>query len=342
MVSRQGAFMPRRSPLTPYPRGWFMVALSSELPPGAVLPLHYFGQELVLFRTESGHARLFDAYCPHLGAHLGHGGRVVGEQIQCPFHRWEYDCSGKCVVVPYASKIPPGAKVRAWPVDEVNGMVLAWFHEELVEPTWRVPPIDMGNADEWTPFFETRWKVRTCIQDVNENDLDSAHLRCLHQFTSKTPEEMELQPNDAQLDIRFTLLSNLESFGMAGTAKGPLDTTKYGLGIGWVRYRAEIEGMGISLGTRTLGATTPIDDEHVDIRLFHNIKKTQFDHVTEMLEKQYVKTFKETVEQDIRIWENKRHLLRPSLCQEDGPIASYRRWARQFYSEAEMTRALAR
>src|SRR4051812_40725455 len=192
----------RRSPLTPYPRGWFMVALSSELKAGEVKPLRYFGQELVLFRTEQGRAQVFDAFCPHLGAHLGHGGRVVGEQIQCPFHQWEYDCTGKCVNVPYASKIPPGARVRAWPVEEVNGLILAWYHEQQGAPTWHVPALDLGDTEAWTPFAETRWQVRTCIQDVNENDLDSAHLRCLHQFTSKTPEEMELNPRDASLDIR--------------------------------------------------------------------------------------------------------------------------------------------
>ena len=333
----------RRSPITPYPRGWFMVALSSELAPGEVKAVHYFGQELVLFRTESGKPQLFDAYCSHLGAHLGHGGRVIGEQIQCPFHQWQYDCSGKCTTVPYASKIPPNARMRTWHVDEVNGLILTWYHEDGGEPTWRVPAIDMGDATAWTPFRETRWKVRTCIQDVNENDIDSAHLRCLHQFTSKTPEAMEMHPRpEGQLDLRFIMVSNLESFGMAGNAVGPIETTKYGLGLGWVRYSAEIEAAGISLGTRTLGATTPIDEDYVDIRLFHNIKKTAFEAVNETLETQYFKTFKETVEQDIRIWENKRHLLRPNLCQEDGPIAAYRRWARQFYSEEEMERALAR
>ena len=332
----------KRSPLTPYPRGWYMVALGSELKPGDVKALHYFGQELVLFRTEQGKAQLFDAYCPHLGAHLGHGGRVLGEQIQCPFHQWQYDCSGKCAHVPYAPKAPPNARLRAWPVEEVNGLVMAWYHEAHAEPTWHVPSIEMGNPDEWTPFRETRWQIRAFIQDVNENDLDSAHLPCLHQFTSKTPEEMSLTEREAELDIRFMLMTNLDSFGMTGNARGPIETTKFGLGLGWVRYTANIEQAGIHMGTRTLGATTPIDEDHVDIRLFHNIKKTQFDHVTEMLETQYFKTFKETVEQDILIWENKRHLLRPQLCQEDGPIAAYRRWARQFYSEEEMAQAMAR
>ena len=38
----------------PLPNGWFQVAYSDELAPGGVVPLHYFGRELVLFRTEGG------------------------------------------------------------------------------------------------------------------------------------------------------------------------------------------------------------------------------------------------------------------------------------------------
>jgi phenylpropionate dioxygenase-like ring-hydroxylating dioxygenase large terminal subunit len=37
-----------------YPRGWFQVAWSDSIAPGEVKTLHYFGQELVAFRTKSG------------------------------------------------------------------------------------------------------------------------------------------------------------------------------------------------------------------------------------------------------------------------------------------------
>ena len=65
-----------RFPL-PIPSGWFVLGYSDELAPGQVEAIHYFGRDLVLFRTEAGEAAVFDAFCPHLGAHLGHGGRAV-------------------------------------------------------------------------------------------------------------------------------------------------------------------------------------------------------------------------------------------------------------------------
>ena len=87
----------------PLPFGWFCVAYSDELQVGEAKPLRYFGKDLVLFRTESGKAVVLDAYCPHLGAHLGHGiheetgigGRIEGETIVCPFHAWRFNGNGR-------------------------------------------------------------------------------------------------------------------------------------------------------------------------------------------------------------------------------------------------------
>src|SRR5262245_14973614 len=99
-----------RFPFPRYPNGWFQIAYSAELPPGGVMPLHYFGRELVLFRPEASPEaptpapQLIDAHCPHMGAHLGHGGKVIGESVRCPFHAWQFDGAGRCTAIPYAQK----------------------------------------------------------------------------------------------------------------------------------------------------------------------------------------------------------------------------------------------
>jgi len=83
-------FKGRRYPF-PVPNGWFVVAQSSDLTPGDVQPLYYFGRDLVLYRTADGEARVMDAHCMHLGAHLAVGGRVERDCIRCPFHGWKFD-----------------------------------------------------------------------------------------------------------------------------------------------------------------------------------------------------------------------------------------------------------
>ena len=78
----------------PIPFGWFQVAFPDDLAPGDVTALRYWGRDLVLWRDTDGGFHLQDAYCPHLGAHIGIGGTVDGDQVVCPFHGWRYDGDG--------------------------------------------------------------------------------------------------------------------------------------------------------------------------------------------------------------------------------------------------------
>src|SRR5579859_6561668 len=74
----------------PFPFGWYALCYSEDLAVGEVKPVRYLGRELVMWRGEDGVARVLDAYCRHLGAHMGYGGRVNGNDLECPFHAWQY------------------------------------------------------------------------------------------------------------------------------------------------------------------------------------------------------------------------------------------------------------
>ncbi|MFW2390307.1 MAG: Rieske 2Fe-2S domain-containing protein, partial [Polyangiales bacterium] len=58
-----------------FPRGWFVIGFSDDLDREEARPARYFDEDLVIWRTGGGEPRVFDAFCPHLGAHLGHGGK---------------------------------------------------------------------------------------------------------------------------------------------------------------------------------------------------------------------------------------------------------------------------
>ena len=75
--------------------------------------MHVIHKHLVVFRGEDGKVAVTDAYCPHLGANLGRGGKVVGNCIECPFHGWQFRSdNGKCVKIPYNEKVPEVAKLE--------------------------------------------------------------------------------------------------------------------------------------------------------------------------------------------------------------------------------------
>src|SRR3989338_7788419 len=70
---------PASTVLPPFPNSWFRMCRSEDLPIGAVKTVRAFARDLVVFRGEDGKAAVVDAFCPHLGAHLGIGGKVVGQ-----------------------------------------------------------------------------------------------------------------------------------------------------------------------------------------------------------------------------------------------------------------------
>jgi nitrite reductase/ring-hydroxylating ferredoxin subunit len=65
--------------------GWYLLAFTSELD-GEVTPLALGPRALMVVRDDPDRIRVFDARCPHRGAHLGHGGRLLDGCMVCPFH----------------------------------------------------------------------------------------------------------------------------------------------------------------------------------------------------------------------------------------------------------------
>ncbi len=169
----------RRFPL-PIPSGWFALRYSDELVPGQVEAIDYFGRNLVLFRTEAGEAVVFDAFCPHLGTHLGHGGVVEGERLRCPFHGWAFAASGRCVDIPYAARIPRMARTAVWQIVEQSGRIWIWHGAGGESPFYAVPRIPELEGDAWQDHQRYYWSLRTCMQEMSENGADSAHFRFVH------------------------------------------------------------------------------------------------------------------------------------------------------------------
>ena len=170
-----------RYPLPEVPNGWWHVGPSADLAPGDVKPVRYFGRELVLFRTEGGVARAMDAHCPHLGAHLGHGGTVVGERLRCPFHGWEYDERGRCVHIPYSSVPPLPLRTKRWPLLERNQMLYLYFDAEGREPDWEFPLIPEFYSEGYLPLVVERFSsIATHPQEIGENVVDTAHFHNVH------------------------------------------------------------------------------------------------------------------------------------------------------------------
>lgn len=315
--------MAQRFPFTSFPEGWFVIALSSDVAPGELKTVHYFGTDIVLFRTTDGSLTAVDKTCPHLGAHLG-GGRVVDNCLRCPFHDWAFDHTGACVDVPYAPKIPPKARVRTWPLCEQNGVVLVHYSQSGAAPAWTPPVLDETG---WTANRSIRWELRSHPQEVAENTVDCSHLKPVHHVI-KT-DILEVEQHAHVMRVLLHLYATGHAIDMPDELNDVhLDVTLHGLGM----IVSSTHVLTSGLKTRQRIHPTPIDGERIAIFAVANTQAMPDPEYTREIDQIFWEAFVSDFSRDFPIWENKAYLDKPLLAGGDGPIGPYRKWCRQFYA----------
>ena len=158
-----------------YPDSWYLFGTARQLRHGPV-SRQMLGRRLVAYRTASGRVAVLDARCSHLGADLGRG-QVVGENIQCPFHHWEYGADGRCTHIPVSGVIPATARQACYPVVERHGLV---FFFNSAEPRFPLPFFADERPEEFVParpfgvVLDCPWYM------VGSNAFDLQHFRAAH------------------------------------------------------------------------------------------------------------------------------------------------------------------
>ena len=249
-------------PYTAIPMGWYCIGFSGDVAAGAVRAVRVFGEELALYRTRAGVPRLTTAWCPHLGAHLGHSGAVQGETLRCRFHGFRFDGGGRCVATTYGHKPPPAAKLRAYPVREHAGLLFAWFHPDGEAPRWDLPALDL---EGWSRPRTSLFSLRGHPQETSENSVDLGHFTVVHGFASGE-QAAALRTEGPVLRIQHRVVASAASLGLPpwGRVDVHLDLELSGLGVSLVHGHLPRLGMT----TRQLVLATPVDASHIELRLW--------------------------------------------------------------------------
>jgi nitrite reductase/ring-hydroxylating ferredoxin subunit len=311
------------------PFGWFCIGYSDELAVGEVRNVHYFGRDMVLFRTESGKVGLADPACPHLGAHLGHGGTVHGESIRCPFHQWQYNTDGVITDIPYASRIPPKIAgkpcLKTYPICEKNTVIWAWYHPEDASPDHEVIVLEELDNPDWVDQIRFQWSFNSCPQEIAENGVDVAHFKYVHDM-----EAIPLGDTVYEGHIRRSNVSGprkvIDESGEEVIAEYSIEVVQNGAGQKWVRSSGLVDYL-----LQTL--ITPVNEQTVEVRFAYTHER----YPEESFKYQAMQAAidltngQSGVEGDIPIWQHKFHLRNPILCDGDGPIMRFRKYFSQFY-----------
>jgi phenylpropionate dioxygenase-like ring-hydroxylating dioxygenase large terminal subunit len=157
---------------------WHPVAYAQAL---ASDPLRAWllGEAVVLWRDSRGNPHALNDTCIHRGTALSLG-RVVDDQLRCPYHGWRYGTDGRCTAIPQLAdetRVPGKARVAAYRCQSRYGIL--WV--ALGEPRWPLPEVpELENPEHWqvVPCGPYSWKSDASRQV--ENFTDFGHFPWVH------------------------------------------------------------------------------------------------------------------------------------------------------------------
>lgn len=135
------------------------------------------GIPIVIYKINNQIIALQDR-CPHRGAPLS-SGKLEGVLLQCPYHGWRFNQSGKCIKIPgLEKKINLADKnVPAYPTQIYMGLVFVCLNKN--ETTLPLYNISVLNSRKYSSYL-IQFELEGDILNIIENTLDATHTHYIH------------------------------------------------------------------------------------------------------------------------------------------------------------------
>ncbi|UGT41766.1 3-ketosteroid-9-alpha-hydroxylase subunit A [Nocardia yamanashiensis] len=326
------------APPTRFARGWHCLGLADSFRDGKPHAIKAFGTEIVVFAAEDGALNVLNAYCPHMGGNLADG-TVKGDSLACPFHDWRWNGKGKCTGIPYARRVPPLARTKAWPTMEENKQLFVWHDPENKQPPAElaIPRIDAAFDDQWTDWTWNSMIVDANCREVVDNVVDMAHFFYVH-YGFPTFFKNVFEGHTASQYM--TSVSREDMMGETAKALGgknvlQSEASYYGPSY-MIDYLKSESANGLVVEGYLINCHFPINENQFVLMYGAIAKKPEgvSPEQAEEIAQKFVGGLGKGFEQDANIWKRKSRINNPLLCEEDGPVYQLRRWYEQFYTDA--------
>jgi len=159
---------------------WYVAAIDHEV---GRKPLRriIMNEPIVMYRTEAGLPVALEDRCVHRHLPLSMG-RLDGDILECLYHGLCYDTKGACVTVPGQQAVPPGARIKAYPMVERYHWVWIWMGDPALADPATITDFHWLDDPNWGAM--TRYlHVKGNWQLVVDNLLDLTHLAFVHTTT---------------------------------------------------------------------------------------------------------------------------------------------------------------
>ena len=187
---------------------WYLVCPSDELK-NEIRQYKILGEEIILFRNPDKTITALEDRCCHRNVNLSLG-YLDKERIVCGYHGWQYDKTGSCVQIPSqlpGDKIPPTAKIKAYPVQDFNKWV--WIFIGELEKANEVQPTNIPEMNEW-PFTYKSYTIKADLETTAESLIDPYHIAYVHRNSIKSFMG-QIQEHPADFNLRI-LEDGVEGF----------------------------------------------------------------------------------------------------------------------------------
>jgi phenylpropionate dioxygenase-like ring-hydroxylating dioxygenase large terminal subunit len=138
-------------------------------------------EDMVLWRNENGKACCIADKCCHRGASLSCGKLKEGK-LECPFHGFVFDETGKVVLIPANGKnkvVPETMKVTSFKTHEDDGFIWIWWGDD--DKVTAAPFFFTELRNFSYSSFKDEWNIH--YSRAIENQLDVVHLPFIHRTT---------------------------------------------------------------------------------------------------------------------------------------------------------------
>ena len=253
---------------------WYAACWAAELDPGP-LARRVLGEDLALFRTESGVPNAFEDCCPHRLAPLSLGS-IEGETIVCGYHGMQFGTDGVCRRIPNQGNVPSRARVRVYPAIERYRLVWVWMGEAEAADMSLIPDVYWIGDPGWSSVTGTMRYDCNWIFLV-DNLMDLSHTAFVHRSTigaddvTTSPVEAVQEGNIVTVTRHMKNAEPSIFYRQVGGFTGRIDR--------WHRIWLEppstviIDAGGVPAGTgdkargidtRVISMLTPVDEASVD------------------------------------------------------------------------------
>lgn len=320
---------------------WYIV-LDSRQVRERPIGLTRMGEKLVVWRDRDGQVACLRDRCVHRGVALSAGKVLPNGRLQCPFHGFEYDPTGKVAVIPAngrATPVPDRFRAHAYPTHEAHGFIWIWWGDD--PPADLQPPRffeDLGDGFRYAQVIDP-WNAH--YSRVIENQLDPIHLPFVHHNTIGRGNRTVVDgPGFVWVDqdrFRIYALNRVDD-GRPPLRPDEVDISKSPVYLDFIF--PNLWQNHISEDVRVVAAFVPVDEAHTLLYLRFYQRFLPMPVLGDLVARLAMPFNVVVAHQDRRVVETQRP--RPSalrmeeqLIQGDRPIVEYRRRRQELMDAAE-------